>query len=474
MNIELFVLIIGRVLQVLIAFIAIKIVTYYLVASELGNYYLIVSLASFYGFFFVGPVGQYINRKTHQWYMEKNLLNVLYLYNYYVVFLSFSSLVMVEILKYFHVIGSIDTVLLSTVLFIYIIAHTWNQTIIPLLNMLEHRISFVVFTVLSQILSLIFAYFLINLFSKEGVIWFFGQAISFGVVSLMAFWYFICKIDNHFNILIAHKLLTKKSIKKVLNFSIPLFIGALFFWIQTQSYPLIIKKYVGSEFLGYFGVGMSIAFAISSAFESIIMQYIYPQMYKNMNNEDKFSQTMLNIVNLIIPIYLLLSIFVSFFALYIISVLVDEKYFSSYIYIIFGIWIAFFRMSSNLIANTAHSKMKTKKLVFPNFIGAVLAFFGILFAVQSSNYMVYIPSAMLLSSIVSFLVLYDSMNKLLNIYFKFKNFFLVFLYSAPFLISMFFYNYSQNIIYALMILIVFGIYFLYVLYELVKGGNNIE
>uniref|UniRef100_UPI0040478A92 hypothetical protein n=1 Tax=Aliarcobacter sp. TaxID=2321116 RepID=UPI0040478A92 len=82
-----------------------------------------------------------------------------------------------------------------------------------------------------------------------------------------------------------------------------------------------------------------------------------------MNDESKFQNTITEILNLIIPIYFLLAIFVSFLSFYFIKILVDEKYYDAYIYTIFGIWIAFFRMSANMMANIAHAKLNTKKLM---------------------------------------------------------------------------------------------------------------
>ena len=104
---------------------------------------------------------------------------------------------------------------------------------------------------------------------------------------------------------------------------------------------------------------MAIAMAISSSFETIITQYIYPSLYKSMKDENEFSVRLSKVVNIIIPIYLFLAIFSSFFAIFIITILTDIKFYDSYLYIIFGGWIAFFRMSSNILSMAAHAKLNT-------------------------------------------------------------------------------------------------------------------
>ena len=467
-NPELAVLIIGRVLQIIIALVAIKLATKLLSAFEMGNFYLIVSIAGFFGLFLVGPVGQYINRKTHQWYEEKNIINIFYIYNYYIVFLSFLSIGIIYILHSFNITNNMELFSLSMVLFVYILSHTWNQTIIPMINMLEHRISFVVFTLISQFLFLILAYILIMFFAKEGLIWFFGQAAAFGVVAIGAFIYFRKKIQNNFNIAVAHKMININNFKNILKFSAPLFVSSLFFWMQSQSYPIIINKNIGSEFLGYFGVGMAIALAISSAFETVIMQYIYPQMYKSMKDENRFSAMISNIINVILPVYLMLSVYVSLYAVYINSILVDHKYYSSYIFVIFGIWVLFYRMSSNIVSNIAHAKMDTKSLIVPNFIGALTAVFGVLIATKLENYQYYIPIALIISSMVSFVYLFYKMGLFYKIDIQMDNFYFILKYSIPLTFGLLFYTYANNIFYSIIVVGVSGIYFLYVLYKLIN------
>ena len=73
-------------------------------------------------------------------------------------------------------------------------------------------------------------------------------------------------------------------------------------------------------------------------------------MYKSMTNDKDFKILFTSIINYIIPIYFILAICVSFLSVYLTTILVDPKYHSVYIFVIFGIWIEFFRMSSNLLS----------------------------------------------------------------------------------------------------------------------------
>ena len=473
-NKELIILMIGRVLQVVIALITVKIATYLLDASEMGNFYLISTITGFFGLFLINPIGQYINRRTHQWYDESNLLNVLFLYNLYIFLVALFSVIIVNLLYYYSVGNSMDLFYLSIFVAAFVYLNTWNQTIIPLLNMLEKRVMFVLLTLLSQVFFLLLAYIFIHTFEVEAIFWFLGQTIALGIVAFIAFVYFINKVQSDFNYSIVCRMVNIKNLKNVIKFSFPLSIGVFFLWMQTQSYGIIIEKYIGSELLGFFGAGLIVATAISSAFESIIMQYLYPKMYKCMKDENKFSEMISNTLNLIIPIYFLLAIFISIFSVFLITILVDIKYYDSYIYTIFGAWISFFIMSSNMMANIAHAHLKTKQLIYSYATGGTVAVSSLLISVSTESYRWYIPMSLLLAAILSFTVMFIKMNSIVKVSLKRENFSFVLLYSIPFIASFYFYDTSKSLFSSVFVVGVFGVYFLYVLYTLIKKGKIIE
>lgn len=471
-NKELSILVIGRILQIIILLIALRISTQLLAPNEIGNLYLILSICSFFGFFFINPIGQYINRKTHEWHEGNNLLNKLYVYNYYVFFASILSIAVVYIAYFYGIGNTIELKLLMVFIPLYIFFNTWNQTIIPMFNMLEKRIIFSIFTILTLIVSLLFSYYFVSSYDRIGIYWFIGQIIGFSIMALFSLIYFVIHIDNDINLNIAHSWIKTSNIKKILIFALPLAISVFFVWIQNQSYRIIIEKYIGPEFLGYFGVGMSIALAISSSFETIVMQFLYPKMYKAMKNDEDFKIVFTSIINYIIPIYFVLAVCVSFLSIYITTILVDVKYHSVYVFVIFGIWIEFFRMSTNLIATVSHSKMKTSNLILPNLVGGLIVLFGVYIVSQHENYSFLIPIILLFAGFSLFALMFYKMDQLIKIQFNFNRVILIFLYSGVFGLSILFYQLASNIYYSVSIVFVFGIYFLWVLNNLIKLGEN--
>lgn len=462
-NKELLILVAGRIVQIAIMLISIKITTTLFSPMEMGNLYLIVSICSFFGLFFISPIGQYINRKTHEWQEEGVILNKLFNYNYYILLASILSFFVVMALYSLRIANNIDYIWLIFLVPLFVFFNTWNQTIIPMINMLENRVAFTLFTILTLLLSLIFAYFMIVLHGQYAIIWFSGQIIGLGLVAITAFIYLAKNIKHEFNFKKNHLEITQTNLKKILFFSFPLSLGALFLWIQFQAYRLIIDKYIGSEYLGHLGVGMAIATAISSSFETIVVQFLSPKLYKYMNDETKFDAIFSNITNMIIPIYFLLAVFVSFLAVFLTTILVDTKYASSYTFVIFGIWIEFFRMSSGLLSTVAHAKTQTKLLITPYIIGGIFTIIGIYFISHTQYYLLFIPIILIIGAFLTFLMMYVTMNKLLAIKLKMNNFIRLFPYILGFSITLVLYDYSTNIYPSIIITMLFGIYLLLII-----------
>ncbi len=467
-NKELAILVMGRGAQILIMLFAIKLSTALLNPSEMGNLYLILTIYSFFGFFFMNPIGQYVNRKTHEWHQNGVLLNKLFNYNYYILSASILSFFVVVILYSFGIANSMNYTLLIIFIPLYVFFNTWNQTIIPMINMLEYRTAFTVLTILTLLLALFTSYFMVDKFEKNGLLWFSGQIVGLGMMAIIAFVFFMKKVNNTFSISVAHSSVTKTNLKHIVSFALPLSIAVLFLWMQNQSYRLIIEKYIGAEFLGYFGVGMAIAIAISSSFETIVMQFLYPKIYKQMNDEVQFKIIFSNIINLILPIYFFLAIFVSFTAMYLTIILVDIKYTSSFIFVIFGIWVEFFRMSSNLISTIAHSKMQTKTLIIPYAIGGIFVAVGTYLVSQNQHYALLIPIVLIVGGFLTFWQMFRKMNTLINFDLKIENFIHILLYSFAFGIVTLLYDYSISFCASIAIVLVFGLYFLFVLYRFIK------
>ncbi|WP_374980281.1 hypothetical protein PSGK_00540 [Pseudomonas solani] len=463
-NRGLLVLAFGRVLQVGIMLASIKLSTHYLTAVEIGNLYVIVAITNFFGLFLINPLGQYVNRCTHTWYAAGELVNRLFIYNFYVVGVALLSFCVVSMLPLINVAGEINYGFLLLVVPIFVYVNTWNQTLAPTLNMLGHRVVFTALTVASAALAVLLSFFAVILYEPTGIMWVSGQVVSFFLLSIVSLFFLIRYVPQSFDVVAMRAAISRESLLGVVRFALPLAVSILFLWMQGQSYRFVIERFVGLEFLGYFGVGFAIAIAISSSVESLIMQWISPVLYRSMENPEKFSGYFSALINRILPLYFILAIFVSFLSVHFMVVLVGEKYSQSYVFLVFGIWAEFFRVATNLLATVAHSKMHTRKLVVPYAVGGIGTLLGVYFASQFTNYYILIPSLVVIMGGVGFAVMYYQMNTMLAVRLRVANFLRMFMFGAVFSFAYFFHSISSSALASIFVLGGFGVYFLVVVY----------
>ncbi len=469
---DLFFIITGRLFQIVILFLTMRLITFYLPPVEFGKYYLIMGLCTFFGYFFINPVGQFLNRKTYIWYNSGYLGGRIFQVSLYFLIASVFSVFIIYILESIGWLEGVDLFWVLMLIPSFIFFNSLNQTAIPLLNMLGYKGWFVLLTNLTLGFSLILSLILVIYYDASYLFWFSGHLLGITAIFLYSLFVIKNKLKLIFSFSLADILIWKKIIS-ISYFVIPLAIGVLFLWMQTQSYRLIVNKFIGAEFLGLFGVGVAISVAISTSFESIIMQMIQPKLYEKMENENDFGKYFSFSLNAIIPIYLAMALFVTFFSYQISNVLVDQKYQTAYVFLIAGIWFEFFRIFNNYLSMIAHKFNQTKKLILPYFFGGFAMSFSLIFASLHENYEIYLPIAYVFGGGVGLIAMYFSMKKLLFIDFKIKYILFPILLVPIFSIS-FLFPQSDFIPTSILYLSIFGLFYLLSIYYFMKFYLKVE
>lgn len=462
----------GKLLQIIIMIFSIRVSTTLLDPKEMGNVYIFTTIYSFFVLSLISPFGQYVNRHTHKWYQEKSIIDNLMIYFIYVIFISLLSIAIGSILYFFGISNEININIFIFLLFSIILILTLNQTILPLLNMLHYRLSFTVLTVLTSLLSLIFGYIFVKFFGSSAENWLLGTVFSNCIFMIIGFVILRNKLNDKFNgVFYNLKKITKPKIKSILVFVIPLSIATLFMWLQNSGYRIVVEQKLGLEFLGFLGVGMAVSSQIASVVESIVMQYFHPIYYQKITNvtlEDR-KKAINELINKVLPIYFMLTIFLTFFAKYIVEILVAEKYFEAYIFAVFGIWIEFFRMTTNLFGNISQSEMNTKKFMIPYIIGSILTIILVYLSSIHSEYKLYLPLALIVGGFLTMIIMYFSMKKLIDFEIDYRLIFWAFIVSIPYF-GVYFIDIESTLFNNIVLVMCFGLYFLGTIFYIYKKG----
>lgn len=474
MDKNLLVLSLGRVLQIVILFLASRIMTTLLSHEEVGFFYLLQSLVSYIGLVIMNPIGVFLTRRLNGWVNHKVSIRNFLLFSLAVFLLSLLSFPMIYIAKYYVGLNGNSWLSLAFLMSFFIFSSTVNNTLIPSLNILNYRISFVVFTFLTQASCLICSYLLV---SNQGSAfqWILGQGIGFIFWFICAFLYYL-KLGSEKDVFVKGISIERKSINTLLKFSFPIALTNISFWILSQSYRPVIENLIGLEFLGYIGLGFGLATSLSVSFEYLLQQFYYPNFYKRIENGDQLTREVAwnELFEKMLPLVLCMTTFIGFSAPYIIKILAAEKFWDAWIFICFGMSIEFFRITNNLISLISHSEMKTKKAVFPYFLGGITSLILILISAKSTNYQLYIPLSIIIGNILVFILLNINMRKLIRIKYPFKRILLSLIISFPFVLEFLLKNQYTSIISTLVILSIFSLYFIFAQLFLFKIGEKVN
>ena len=467
----------GRVLQIFVALAAMRLMTHLLSGSEVGNVYLVLSVTSYFSLVLLSPVGLYMTRRLNDWHKERRLLDYFACYNLYVLAVSLSVFPVLYLVKKAFGIGTgMSTLSLCLLAGGYIYAGTWNSTIIPALNMLHHRKSFVFFSTATLLLSLAFSVSLVKASGATSTMWISGQI--FGLITLAAasLYYFQHKVEYGVNFPGVWETIKNPGLQGITKFSFPLLVTTFFMWMQNQSYRLVLERNIGLDFLGRMAVGLGIAAAIAAAAESLIQQIYQPIYYAEINTQDVGARKAAwdKMAGTIIPIYLLTTLFVSFLSWLIVTVLVDAKFHAVWVFTVFGAWVEFARITTNIFSNVAHSEMRTGPLAKPYVFGGVFTAGGVYLASLSAGYSFWVPVTLVLSGFVTLFFMIAGMRRILKLAINFRAIKMAMLLALPFPAGLLVRNNGGSIVISFAVLLALGLYFMFAQYLLYRKAAAVR
>lgn len=383
------IIILGRAIQVVISFLSLKIITNFLSKENVAYYFLFLSVMNYFGLALISPIGQYFNRKVHLWTEKNVLFERLFLHAAYVLLVSIISVpLMWAAVSYFGVLNGLDITQVCIAIGLAVFFNTMITTIVPTFNMLNYRVTFVIYSNLWLFLSLIFSIYIIKFFGESVLNWFYGQVLAQAIVFLIATYYLKKITKSTFKIKTIFSAIDRKSINSLSKFCIPLMISTLLMWVSTDSFRFVLERSYSLEYVGLFSVGFAISQRLSFALESIVQQVLYPTFYEKINSL-KFSDrnnAWLEIAHVTVPLYAVLMVCTAISAPLLIRIFSGPGYGEASFFVITGAVFHFFRKITNLLALSAHSEMKTNILIGPYFMGAVASSVGVYYLSNNDFY----------------------------------------------------------------------------------------
>lgn len=471
MSTDLKIIIVGRVLQISITLLAMRLLTTFLNADEVGNYYLLLGILAFFNLVLLNPPGMYFSRHLLQWKRSENLLNALFVF---MIWMLIVSLVATGILWIIYDLFGYENKFRFSLYMLFmlgsIVISTTHRNVLFGSNTLGYRKIFVRYLLLTLLLGLLFSAGISYFYYPHALGWLLGVLLSESVMVYFIFVFFIQK--NRLSLYKIKTVLTRQKLKSIFLFTFPIGITTFLMWGQTIAYRFLVDAYYSAEVLSFIAVGLGIAASVFGSVESIVMQYYNPIFLKNILDQDRKNRAKAwnDIAKQVVPIYLLTLVFTVALAESLTSILVDSKFHNAYGYVMIGAVLEFFRVMSNLLNNVAQSEYKTHATVLPYFVGFILSM-GLLGSIDFSGNYLMIAVVLVIAYIGVYSTMYINMKRILEIKYEIRWVSVLFL-SLPFGM-IYFLNISQSSLWVhLGILGMFGIYYLGALWLLLR--KNIQ
>lgn len=364
----------GRASQFILLLLVMRVATTYLSPEEMGRLSLLTATTTFFAMFLVSPVGMFINRRLHAWDALGRVKYYLRIYWIYLLVASAVVAVILLILNKFHTFGfHFNSIWLLILVCGSLLFNTINQTVIPSLNLLRFRGWFIGLTLASIASGFLLAVILVYYFKRSAEYWLLGLVIGQMLFAAIGGKVFYGK-------LVAHQINetcrpTLAHIALLFGFAWPIAISVGMNWVQTQGYRFIIEDSLGLATLGLFVAGYAISAGLIAGFEQVLTTYFQPAFYKLVSGEGKIEKekAWTNYASSIIPATLLTGFLVVAAAPELTRLLLGSGYKTSSQFVVWGAVAELARVSTGVYGMAAHARMKTRVLILPNTIGAIIS-----------------------------------------------------------------------------------------------------
>jgi len=362
---------VSRLLQLALVFASIKIATTLMPPAEMARVYLITSLFSITALLFINPAGMFVNRRLNVWNENGTVRGHFVLFWLYAVAVGLFVYLLLAAIASTQILPFPPDGLLAAVVAGTLASATFNQTVVPGLNLLGHRNWFNLLTVFTGAIGLLVSVWAITHFSRRAEFWQFGVICGNFVVALWGCKLFYDKLNGRREPV----RLTKTQLATAAAFALPIAATVGLGWVQSQSYRFIMESSLGLHELGLFASGYGISVGLISAFESIFNAYLYPRFYKRISSHALVDQSEAwkEYAQAMFPSLMLVGALIFSTAPELARTMLGPEFHSAHEYVGWGVVAELARVGAAVYAMVAHARMNTRLLLVPALVGAALS-----------------------------------------------------------------------------------------------------
>lgn len=364
----------GRFAAAVVGIATIRISTLMLPPEQFGILAMLITFQTFAGLFLINPVGQYINRHTHEWADEGSLLPRLRRFYRWVSPAALVSALGGLSWALSQSISLLEQILVGGLVMFMIVASTANATTLYILNMLGYRALATGWATATVLLGLGFSVLLTHIFDV-GLAWFAGQALGMTIGAVGA-----TKVLHRFLPASGSTDWPLLEPGVLRNYILPLAMATGFMWWLLSGHRLLLEAQWGLAALGSAVVGLSLASQLWTLLETLAMQFLYPMFFRRIaaiNSPDRTS-AFSDLLNTLGPVYLVMAAATIIAAPALLKLFVDGAYANVLPFVIVGAVIECCRALGNVLGIAAQVERRMGALIIPYGLGASILTIGLL------------------------------------------------------------------------------------------------
>lgn len=353
-----------------------RVATTLLSPAEMGKVSLVLTTTAFFALFLVNPVGMFINRRLHAWQASGAARHYLTRYASYLLLVALVAVIGLTLL---YVMGLADFgVSIGWLIFLVcgsLIFNTINQTAIPSLNLLGESGRFVLLSLLTISASFACATLLVKTGQPSAQSWLLGLLLGQALLAVIGTKVLFSQLKSS-EILKQYRSIQKQHLQALFGFAWPVAIAAGLSWVQGQGYRYLMEGQLGLAQLGLFVAGYGISAGMIAGFESVLTTYFQPRLYRDVSVDQhpgKHAQAWQRYAAAVIPSLVLTVAFIVMLAPELTRIFLGKNFQSAADFVIWGAIAEAARVLMGVYSLIAHVYMRTRWLILPNLVGAMLS-----------------------------------------------------------------------------------------------------
>lgn len=369
----------GRAAQFFLALLMMRVGTTLLSPQEMGRVSLVLTTIAFFALFLVNPVGMFINRRLHSWKTAGVARYYLRRYAFYlfgVALLAAICLPVLYLLGWAHFGLTLPWLILLVCT--SLVFNTVNQTAIPSLNLLGDSGRFVLLSIATLLVSFVCAVVLVKVGRPSAQNWLLGLLLGQILIGLVGVKVLFSRLKpQEVRAVLPH--VGHHQLRALFTFGWPVALAAGLAWLQGQGYRYLLSGQLGLDKLGLFVAGYAISAGIISGFESVLTTYFQPRLYQDVSANTQPEQQALawqRYAAAVIPSLILTVMFIVMVTPELTRLFLGQKFQLASEFVVWGALAEAARVLMGVYSLIAHIRMRTRWLIFPNTVGAMLSIAG--------------------------------------------------------------------------------------------------